>query len=153
MFFKTKFDPHLFDNKHVVNPRKGGRSIKRFLPAGETLFNLAPMNITERTQDGVLILSLEGRLDQPGSDALREHSMARIAEGHRKIVIDFGGISFLASMGIRAIIAPSQELSRQGGRLVVANLGPSVKQIFDLTGLDNVFSCFDTVEAAVANLQ
>ena len=80
------------------------------------------MKIEERREGPIVVLSIEGRLDHAGAEAFDAHVTKLIAEGTRKLVVDFHQVDFVASMGIRALIKPYQALSPQGGKIVVFDL-------------------------------
>ncbi len=108
------------------------------------------MKIEERRDGPVVILSIEGRLDHAGAEIFDARVSQLIAAGERTLVIDFHGVDFVASMGIRALIRPYQALAPQGGKIVVANLSESVRHVFRLAGIDQAIPIHDSVEAAVA---
>lgn len=112
-----------------------------------------PMQIAERQEGAVAVLSIEGRLDHAGAQIFDEHVGRVIAAGARRIVVDFHGVDFVASMGIRALIKPYQTLAPLGGRVAVARLAPTVREVFKFAGIDQAVPTFETVEAAVAALQ
>lgn len=109
------------------------------------------MQIAERREGPILILAVEGRLDHAGAGTFQEHAVKRIAEGARSIVVDFGGTSFVASMGIRALIVPSQEMSKAGGRFALAGLSPQLRQLFEISGLLKVFQVYPTSADAASD--
>ncbi len=109
------------------------------------------MQITERREGSILVIGVEGRLDHSGAAAFQELAVQHIREGVRSIVVDFGGTSFVASMGIRAIIVPSQEMSKAGGRFGIAGLSPQVRQLFEIAGLLTVFKAYPTVADAASD--
>ncbi|MDD5200340.1 MAG: STAS domain-containing protein [Terrimicrobiaceae bacterium] len=110
------------------------------------------MKIEERREGRVVVLSVEGRLDHAGAEIFDAHVSRLIAADERALVIDFHGVDFVASMGIRALIKPYQALAQQGGRIVVANLGESVRSVFRLAGIDQAVPIYDSVGTAVAAL-
>lgn len=109
------------------------------------------MQITEHKEGPVLVLAVEGRLDHAGAGTFQESALRHISEGTRSMVVDFGGTSFVASMGIRAIMIPAQEMSKAGGRFALAGLSPQVRQLFEMSGLLKVFPVYPTVADAVAD--
>lgn len=109
------------------------------------------MQITERKEGPIQVLAVEGRLDHAGAGSFQECAVRHIQEGCRSLIVDFGGISFVASMGIRAIMIPAQEMSKAGGRFALAGLSPQVRQLFEMSGLLKVFSVYPTVAEAVAD--
>jgi anti-sigma B factor antagonist len=111
------------------------------------------MEITRRSESGIPVLGLSGRLNQASADALHAAAMEIAGdEAHRALVIDMGGVDFIASVGIRSLIRPSQSLAMRGGRLAVANLNPQIGDFFKLTGLDQMFRVYPTVAEAVRDI-
>ena len=110
------------------------------------------MEITRRSENGVPVLCLKGRLNQASADALHAAAMEIAGDNNEKsLVVDMGGVDFIASVGIRSLIRPSQALAMRGGKLAVANLNPQISEFFSLTGLDQMFRVYETVaEAATA---
>ena len=111
------------------------------------------MEIVRRSENGIPILVLTGRLNQASADALHAAAMEVAGdETSKALVVDMGGVDFIASVGIRSLIRPSQALSMRGGKLAVANLSPQISDFFKLTGLDQMFRVYETVEDAAAGV-
>ena len=111
------------------------------------------MDITRTDRDGIAVLALAGRLNQASADTLHAAAMEIAGDDDCKaLIIDMGGVDFIASVGIRSLIRPSQALSMRGGKLAVANLNPQIDEFFKLTGLDQMFRVFGTVEEAAAGI-
>jgi anti-sigma B factor antagonist len=109
------------------------------------------MEIVRRSENGIPILVLTGRLNQASADALHTAAMEVAGdETSKALVVDMGGVDFIASVGIRSLIRPSQALSMRGGKLAVANLSPQISDFFKLTGLDQMFRVYATVADATA---
>lgn len=111
------------------------------------------MEITRRSEGDIPVLALNGRLNQASADALHAAAMEIAGdENCRALVIDMGGVDFIASVGIRSLIRPSQALSMRGGKLAVANLNPQISEFFSLTGLDKMFRVYESVADAAAGV-
>jgi stage II sporulation protein AA (anti-sigma F factor antagonist) len=108
------------------------------------------MKIEERREGKTVVLSIEGRLDHAGCQVFDAHVSKLVAAGERSLVVDFHGVDFLASMGIRALIKPYQALAPQGGKVVAANVCDSVRTVFQIAGIDKAIPIYDSVEAAMA---
>ncbi len=54
------------------------------------------------------------------------------------VILDFSEVSFIASLGIRMIIIAAKDIKRQGFTLKIENSSPEVKNIFLLTGLEDL---------------
>jgi anti-sigma B factor antagonist len=111
------------------------------------------MEIVRRSENGVPVLVLTGRLNQASADALHAAAMEVAGdETSKALVVDMGGVDFIASVGIRSLIRPSQALALRGGKLAVANLSPQISEFFKLTGLDQMFRVYETVQDAAAGV-
>jgi anti-anti-sigma factor len=111
------------------------------------------MEIGRRSENGIPVLILTGRLNQGSADALHTAAMEFAGDDDCKaLIVDMGGVDFIASVGIRSLIRPSQALSMRGGKLAVANLNPQISEFFTLTGLDQMFRVYETVADAAAGV-
>ena len=110
------------------------------------------MEITHRSENGIPVLVLSGRLNQASADTLHATAMEAAEAAEKGLIVDMGGVEFIASVGIRALIRPSQSMSIKGGKLAIANLNPQMSEFFGLTGLDRMFSVFETVADAAAGI-
>ncbi|MCQ9378054.1 STAS domain-containing protein [Methyloversatilis sp. XJ19-49] len=99
-------------------------------------------------------ISISGRLDVPGTDAIATRFTALAASVERRIVVDISEVSFLASMGIRALIMNAKAQQQRGGRLVLFIGGNQpVGKVLESTGIDALIPiCTDMAEARVAAL-
>jgi anti-anti-sigma factor len=102
------------------------------------------MDIVQERSNGVLVVAPIGRIDSTTSDVL-EQALARAFEaGERRMVIDFGGVSYISSAGLRVLLVMSKQLRAERGVLVLCAFGEPVRQVFDLAGFLPLF----TVEIA-----
>ena len=112
------------------------------------------MEITRSSAgNGIPVLRLAGRLNQASADALHTAAMGIAGDQDCKaLIVDMGGVDFIASVGIRSLIRPSQSLAMRGGKLAVANLNPQISEFFKLTGLDQMFRVYESVADAAASI-
>ncbi len=108
------------------------------------------MQISQSQQGDALILTIAGRLDNNGSDLFREKALTEIKAGATLLIVDFSAVDYVASMGIRALFIPAQELARRNGKIVLCGLNSEIRSLFTTAGLFDLFEVFDTVESAVA---
>lgn len=107
------------------------------------------MQITERFEGPILILSVAGRLDNTSSDLFREKALHHIREGTRSVIVDFAQTSYIASMGIRALFIPTKELVSLNGRIVLAGLNKDLRNLLLTAGLLDLFEVFEDAAAAL----
>lgn len=92
------------------------------------------MTITEETHDRTQLLMLSGRLDGSTCDILGARLEALAAEGKTQVLLDFGGVPYVSSAGLRVLIIGAKRAKAGGGSLSCCQLQPMVRQVFDLSG-------------------
>jgi anti-anti-sigma factor len=108
------------------------------------------MKIVSYQKKGVLVIKVEGRMDIATSPEFEENCAALMDQGHQKVVIDFSGLEYISSAGLRSILAIAKKLKNGGGSLSVCALTGLVKEVFDLSGFDNFLPIFTDAEQALA---
>jgi anti-anti-sigma factor len=68
--------------------------------------------------------------------------------GYSRFVLDFAQVSFFDSTALGVLIGFNRSLG-ETALLALANLSPSVKKVFDVTGVDRVLNVFGDVQAAI----
>src|SRR5262249_15681993 len=82
-------------------------------------------------------ITLSGRLDGPGTEEIAAKLMALSTPAKRRVVVDLTGVSFLASIGIRAVLSSAKAAQQGGGRMVLCVGGNSaVTRTLEATGID-----------------
>lgn len=88
--------------------------------------------------NGILAISLVGRLDTPGVDLIETPLTAQLVPRGARAIIDLSQVSFMGSGGIRMFITISRALGRRGGKLVLFGAQPLVGQVLETTRLDDI---------------
>ena len=104
----------------------------------------------ERKQvgDQVVLLVLPTP-DAENTPEFEEKYTACIAEGLTSVVVDVGGLAYVSSMGLRSFVSLGKDLQSKGGALRICRLNGLVKQLFQITGLIQIFQVYETVESAL----
>jgi anti-anti-sigma factor len=90
-----------------------------------------------QTEDGAVVIAVDGELDLLTAPELRELLARAIERDERTLTtIDFAGCTFLDSTAIGVIVEAGQLLDKDVQQLRVANLRDQPKQVFDLTLVD-----------------
>ncbi len=98
-------------------------------------------------------ITLSGRLDILGTDRIAPDFAAYCTEEKRNIIVDFTGVTFLASIGIRALISNAKALHKLGGRMaLVVGDNTSVARTLDATGIDVLLQTYKSVDEAASAL-
>ena len=99
-------------------------------------------------------IALSGRLDGPGTAEIAAKFAALSTVARHRVVVDLTGVSFLASIGIRAVLSSAKAAQQNGGRMVLFVGGnPAVTKTLEATGIDVLIPMFaDAAEAEKAAL-
>jgi anti-sigma B factor antagonist len=92
---------------------------------------------------------LTGRLDTAGVDLIETRFGASIVPAGRNTVVDISQVTFLASMGIRMLIATTRSLSRKGGKIALYGATPAVREVIDTVALTDIIPLADSEDEAV----
>lgn len=59
--------------------------------------------------------------------------------GIKELVLDFAGLEYLSSAGLRVLLAAQKVMNRQGS-MVVKNVNETIMEIFEVTGFVDVLT-------------
>lgn len=94
-------------------------------------------------------IAIFGRLDMEGTDSISARVMELVEAPKKGVVIDLSAVRFLASVGIRVLVASAKAVQQRGGKLVVVVAqGSSVSMSLEATGVDAVIPVFTDSEKA-----
>jgi anti-sigma B factor antagonist len=111
------------------------------------------MQLTERTEENIPIVSIAGDIDLESSPKLREFLRAKVASKTPKLLLDFAGVGYIDSSGLATLIEYFQGVQGFGGKLVLVSLSPRVKNVFEIVRLEQIFSLHPDVAAGLAALK
>ena len=126
-----------------ANGRGGPRGARRF------------MQISQQRYADVRVLTLNGRIDNGTSEAFKTELGTHVAEcrdGGDRVVLDFSGVDYISSVGLRVLMLAARQTREQGGTILVAAMQPVVREIFEISRFNLVFECVDTVRQALAKI-
>ena len=109
------------------------------------------MNITERSENGITLFMLRGRIDTQGAVDLDLTLQAAVAEGKHNMVLDMTEVRYISSAGLRTLADVLTKNREVGGDLKLVALDRKVLRVFRIIGFDKFFSIYDTPEAALAD--
>ena len=104
------------------------------------------MTINKLEENGTITLQLDGWLDTISSPELGA-VVEEITEA-AAIVLDFEKVEYIASSGLRQVVACIKKVRELGATFSVINVGAEVQSIFHLTGLDKKIDITEKTETA-----
>lgn len=83
---------------------------------------------------------LNGRIDTSNADQFQQ-DVAPLMEGENPdIDIDCTDMSYTSSQGLRIFLMLQKSVKARGGKMVMRNMNPQVKEVFDITGFSNIIT-------------
>jgi anti-anti-sigma factor len=107
---------------------------------------------TEDLSGGVTRVVLDGRLDIEGAAAV-DMQMNVIAGTKKAVLVDMQKVSFLGSMGLRALVAPARAIKGRGGKMVIFGPNEFVEKVLKTSGVDTLIPVHHEFQQAIAALQ
>ena len=106
----------------------------------------------EIIDNGILIATLRGELDNHKANQIRSDISSSIFSGQvRAVIWDLEGLGFMDSAGIGLILGRMRDLSPIGGETLILNPSPTMNKIFGFSGLgENIRHC--TIEEAIGEI-
>ena len=112
-----------------------------------------PVVSSEALSSACTVVIVDGDLDLATAPQLESHITARIAEGHRQLVVDLSGATFLDSTAMATLllaIAPLRD--DPAAAVVLAGAGGVVDRALTVSGIGALFQGFATRAAAIESL-
>jgi anti-anti-sigma factor len=94
-----------------------------------------PLRIAEQRRDGVLVLTLTGRLGAASAAPFAANLTQFIEQGHVRMVLDLAGVDYISSAGLNAVRAAAALCVSHHGALALCGLTDPVRIALDLGGL------------------
>ena len=103
------------------------------------------MKLDERQSGDVTVLTITGEITlRAGGDVqLKDKIQSLLQQGHKKILLDLGGVSYVDSAGLGQLVQATVTASKNGGKLKLLNL---TKRLNDLLVVTKLSTVFDIVE-------
>jgi anti-sigma B factor antagonist len=110
------------------------------------------MQITERSNNGVTVLDLNGKiLLGEGDDVVRDKVRGVIAAGGRKLLLNLADVPYVDSAGLGELVRCHTRMVRAGGAIKLLNLTARMQDLLQITKLVTVFETFESEDSAVGS--
>lgn len=108
------------------------------------------MAIHAEREGETLVLKAEGKIDGLNARQFQEDLAAAITDKDHSVILNFESLSYISSAGIRVILTTAKALQRRRGRLALCSLTDSVREIFEVSGFDQIIPVHATMEEAIS---
>ena len=107
---------------------------------------------TDATADsgGWTVLTATGEIDVAAAPDLREQLVDLIEAGTTELVVDLEGVDFIDSTGLGVLVGAVRRARSADGDVRLVCTNSRLLKVFDVTGLDEVFTIVESVDDALA---
>lgn len=96
------------------------------------------MNIEKEINGTVSTLKVSGRLDTTTAPAL-EAAVSETVAGAEQLVLDFAGLEYISSAGLRVILKAQKTMTAKGG-MKLLHVNETIMEIFEITGFSDILT-------------
>jgi anti-sigma B factor antagonist len=105
---------------------------------------------TEQLGSDAHVIALSGEVDLYTAPEFKQQLLNVIAEGGKDVVVDFTNTTFIDSTTLGVLVGGVKRLRTEDGRLSLVCSDRNITKIFEITGLDRVFTIYTTRDEALA---
>jgi len=98
------------------------------------------------------ILHIEGRIDATSSPELEKQILEVSEVGSGAVLLDFSGVDYVSSAGLRVLLVGVKSLSGSARNLVVAGARDDVMDVIQLTGFHRILTIYGSLESALEGI-
>jgi anti-sigma B factor antagonist len=109
------------------------------------------INIGERGAVSIVTVSGEFTINHE-LGKFRDVVKGLLEKGRTQLVMDLQNVNRVDSMGLGDLVRTVSEVRKRGGRMVFVSPGPAARTVIKNARLDQLFSFYDSVEAALEGL-
>lgn len=96
------------------------------------------MEVNIQTQEGKTLVTLNGRIDTTNADRFQQDLTPLMQGDKPDIEMDCSGMEYTSSQGLRMFLMLQKSVMARGGSLMLRNMRPQVREVFDITGFSNI---------------
>ena len=96
------------------------------------------------------VVRVKGRVDAVSAPEFETFCTKRIELGESALVVDFGGLEYISSAGLRAVLVIAKKLKSGNGSIFFCSLTPAVERVFEISGFGAMFPRYDSLQNALA---
>ena len=105
---------------------------------------------TEQVGDDLYVISLSGEVDLYTAPEFKQELLDAIGKGAKEVVVDFSSTTFIDSTTLGVLVGGVKRLRTNEGQLSLVCSDRNIPKIFEITGLDRVFTIYPTRDEALA---
>jgi len=109
-------------------------------------FHISQEQIDRRTE----LIELGGEVDLHTAPEFKELMTGVIDAGRTRVVVDLSSATFIDSTTLGVLVGGEKRLRGEGGSLTLVCPDRDIRKVFEITGLDRVFSMHESRDEALS---
>ena len=110
------------------------------------------MEITQKEENGIVSITITGRLDADSSPEAEKVVNEALEGQTKRVLFNLAALDYLSSAGLRVLLSAAKEMRKRDGKLVLCSLNEFVKELFDVSGFQSLIPIADSVESGIEML-
>ena len=106
----------------------------------------------EAVDDTTHVIELGGEVDLYTAPEFKERMVELIESGKKQIVVDLSKATFIDSTTLGVLVGGVKRLRTNDGQLSLICSDRNITKIFEITGLDRVFTIYPTRDEALSKV-
>ena len=107
---------------------------------------------TEQLNGDTYVISLVGEVDLYTAPEFKQQLLEVIGQDAKEVVVDFTDTTFIDSTTLGVLVGGVKRLRPEGGQLSLICGDRNIVKIFEITGLDRVFTIYPTRDEALSKV-
>lgn len=108
------------------------------------------LEIELKSYRDVLLVRLFGELDHHTAENVRQEIDRELEKDrYPHVVLNLAELTFMDSSGLGVFLGRYKKINEYGGTLAVCSLHPSIRRLFDLSGMFNIITEYEHEEDAL----
>jgi anti-anti-sigma factor len=111
------------------------------------------MEIDRDTSGEIIILRLDGDLDEGSVDVLRNALFECISSGRCSIVMNLSQVRFISYMGLGVLVERLRHIRKTKGDIKLVGMNLYAERLFRMVGVSALFEYYDSEDSALLVFQ
>jgi stage II sporulation protein AA (anti-sigma F factor antagonist) len=110
------------------------------------------MNVSVEKQGDIAVVAVAGQINSANAAEIESRLLEQVEQGEQRCVLDLGQLDYISSAGLRVVLLMAKKLKQNQGSLVLCNLQPHVREVFDISGFLAILTVTETRDQALAQV-
>lgn len=106
------------------------------------------MNVNIKTDENIVIISIEGSIDSKTAGDLQSQIMEKVSETNN-VLLDLTKVDYVSSAGLRVLLMIYRQIKSKNGKVILVGVSEEIKDVMSMTGFINFFEITDNIDNAL----